>query len=170
MAKDNRTTSTPRRATAAKAAPDPKEIICRLEDEAEEEAYGLGHIADVMELARPGGNLTGVSFLAAELNSKRFELLSEMVPQANVMALLVNPNNPSTERVIQAVQEAAQAKGVQLHILRASSETEIDAAFAALVQQQAGALLVASDPFLGSRREKTRRGLGASWPRYPLST
>ena len=108
----------------------------------------------VASLARPGGNLTGVSFLAAELNSKRFELLSEMVPQANVMALLVNPNNPSTERVIQAVQEAAQAKGVQLHILRASSETEIDAAFAALVKQQAGALLVSADAFFFYRREQ----------------
>ena len=108
----------------------------------------------VASLARPGGNLTGVSFLVAELNPKRFELLSELVPQARVIALLVNPNIPATERVMRAVQEAARAKGVQLHILKASTESEIDAAFAALVQRQAGALLVSADPFFYSRREQ----------------
>ena len=108
----------------------------------------------VASLARPGGNLTGVSFLIAELNPKRFELLSELVPQAKVIALLVNPNIPATERVMRAVQEAAQAKGVQLHILKASTESEIDAAFASLVQRQAGALVVSSDPFFYSRREQ----------------
>ena len=108
----------------------------------------------VASLARPGGNLTGVSFLAAELNPKRFELLSELVPQARVIALLVNPNIPATERVMRDVQEAARAKGVQLHILKASTESEIDAAFAALVQRQAGALVVSADPFFYSRREQ----------------
>ena len=94
----------------------------------------------VASLARPGGNLTGVSFLNVELNPKRFELLSELVPQARVIALLVNPNNSNTERMMRDVQEAARAKGVQLHILKASTESEIDAAFASLVQRQAGAL------------------------------
>ena len=108
----------------------------------------------VASLARPGGNLTGVSFLAAELNPKRFELLSELVPQAKVIALLVNPNIPATEHVMRDVQEAARAKGVQLHILKASTESEIDAAFAALVQLQAGALVVSADPFFYSRREQ----------------
>jgi putative ABC transport system substrate-binding protein len=108
----------------------------------------------VASLARPGGNLTGVSFLVAELYPKRLELLSELVPQAKVIALLVNPNNPATERVMPAVQEAAQAKGMQLPILKVSTEGEIDAAFAALVQQQAGALFVATDPFLFIRREQ----------------
>ena len=108
----------------------------------------------VASLARPGGNLTGVSFLTVELNPKRFELLSELVPQARVVALLVNPNNPAIEHMMRDVQEAARAKGVQLHILKASTESEIDAAFAALVQRQAGALVVSTDPFLGIRREQ----------------
>ena len=108
----------------------------------------------VASLARPGGNLTGVSFLTIELNPKRFELLRELVPQAGVIALLVNPNNPAFEPVMKAVQEAARAKGVQLHILKASTESEIDAAFTSLVQRQAGALLVSTDPFFCSRREQ----------------
>jgi putative ABC transport system substrate-binding protein len=105
-------------------------------------------------LARPGGNLTGVSFLTVDLHPKRFELLSELVPQARVIALLVNPNVPATERVTPAVQEAARPNGVQLLILKASTESEIDAAFAALVQRQAGALVVSSDAFFYSRREQ----------------
>ena len=107
----------------------------------------------VASLARPGGNLTGVSFLTRELNAKRFELLRELVPQARGIALLVNPNNPSFEFVVKAVEQAARAKGVQLHILKASIENEIDAAFTSLVRQQAGALVVSSDPFFNSRRE-----------------
>ena len=97
----------------------------------------------VASLARPGGNLTGVSILAAELHPKRLELLSELVPQAKVIALLREPDQfrlPSA--LMRDVQEAARAKGVQLHILKASTESEIDAAFASLVQRQAGALLV----------------------------
>ena len=108
----------------------------------------------VASLARPGGNLTGVSFLTSELNPKRFELLRELVPQARVIALLVNPNNPSFELIVKAVEQAARAKGVQLHILKASIESEIDAAFTFLVRRQAGALVVSSDPFLNSRREQ----------------
>jgi putative ABC transport system substrate-binding protein len=103
-------------------------------------------------LGRPGGNLTGVSLLTVEVNAKRFELLSELVPQAKVIALLVDPNNPTTKHMMRAVQEAARVKGVQLHILEASTESEIDAAFAALVQRQAGALVVPSDPFFSTRR------------------
>jgi putative tryptophan/tyrosine transport system substrate-binding protein len=108
----------------------------------------------VASLARPGGNLTGVSFLTAELNPKRFELLSELVPQAKVIALLVNPSIPLTEHMMRDVQEAARAKGVLLHTLKASTESEIDAAFASLVQRQAGALVVSADPFFNSRREQ----------------
>ena len=108
----------------------------------------------VASLARPGGNLTGVSFLTVELNPKRFELLSGTGSPGRVIALLVNPNNPAIELIVKAVQEAARAKGVQLHILKASTESEIDAAFASLVQQQAGALVVSSDPFFNSRREQ----------------
>ena len=108
----------------------------------------------VDSLARPGGNVTGLSVLVAELNPKRFQLLSELVPQAGVIALLVNPNNASAERVMRDVQEAAHAKGVRLHILKAGSETEIDAAFDSLRQLQAGALLVGNDPFFNNRREQ----------------
>src|SRR5437764_1278132 len=111
----------------------------------------------VASLARPGGNLTGVGILAGELTPKRLELLSELVPQAKVIALLVNPNSAGTERIkriIRDMEEAARAKGVQLPILKAGTESEIDAAFAALVQLHAGALLVAADPFLSSRREQ----------------
>jgi putative ABC transport system substrate-binding protein len=108
----------------------------------------------VASLARPGGNLTGVSFLIIEQNPKRFEMLRELVPQAGVVAMLVSLNNSAMELVVREAQEAARVKGVQLHILKASTESEIDAAFAALVQQQAGALFVATDPFLMSRREQ----------------
>jgi putative ABC transport system substrate-binding protein len=71
-----------------------------------------------------------------------------------VLALLANPNNSTTERMIRDVQEAANAKGVQLHIVKAGSESEIDAAFASLAELQAGALLVSRDPFFNSRREQ----------------
>jgi ABC-type uncharacterized transport system substrate-binding protein len=78
-----------------------------------------GRWRPVGSLARPGGNLTGFSSLAIELNPKRLELLSELVPQASVIGLLVNPINPSAERIIRVAQEAARAKGVQLLVLKA---------------------------------------------------
>ena len=108
----------------------------------------------VASFARPGGNLTGFSAFVFELTAKRLELLSELAPQASVIALLVNPTNPNTERIIREVREAASAKGVQLAILKAATESEIDAAFATLVQLQAGALLIGTDPFFVSRREQ----------------
>jgi putative ABC transport system substrate-binding protein len=92
--------------------------------------------------------------LADELTPKRLELLSELVPQARLIALLVNPGNANAERIMRDVQEAARTKEMQLHILRASTESEIDAAFASLVPLQAGALVVSADPFLTSRREQ----------------
>jgi putative ABC transport system substrate-binding protein len=107
----------------------------------------------VASFARPGGNLTGFSILTGELSPKRLALLSELVPQAKVIALLVNPNRPIAKRIIGDVQEAARAKGVQLSVLNASTEGEIAAAFAALVQLQAGALVVGNDPFFNNRRE-----------------
>ena len=117
---------------------------------------GSDPVADglVASLARPGGNLTGVG-LADDLTAKRLELVSELVPRAGVIALLVNPNDAKyAERVIRDVQEAARAKGVQLPILKASTENEIEAAFASLIELAAGALVVPGDPFLSSRREK----------------
>jgi putative ABC transport system substrate-binding protein len=108
----------------------------------------------VASLARPGGNLTGFSNLFLELHPKRLELLSELVPQSKVIALLVNPNNPGAERNIRYLQEAARAKGVEVQVLKASTESEIDAAFASLVGLHAGALVVVGDSFFSSRREQ----------------
>ena len=105
-------------------------------------------------LARPGGNLNRFTTMSLELNPKRLELLSELVPQAKVIALLVNPKNPQTEGVVRDVQDAPRAKGVQLQILRAGTESEIDRAFASLVQLHAGALVVMGDAFFFSRREQ----------------
>jgi putative ABC transport system substrate-binding protein len=113
-------------------------------------------IADglVTNLARPSGNVTGVSWFAVELMPKLFELLSELpVPQDKAIVLLVNPNN-AAERMVRDVEEAARAKGMQLRILKAGTESEIDAAFANVVQMQAGGLVVGSDPFFGARREQ----------------
>jgi putative tryptophan/tyrosine transport system substrate-binding protein len=108
----------------------------------------------VASLARPGGNLTGFSNITIELMPKLLELLSELVPQARVIALLVNPNNPNAEPLLRDVEEAARAKGVKLLVLKAGTEDEIDAAFASLVQLQAGALVVDPDGFFSSRREQ----------------
>src|SRR5229473_913518 len=109
----------------------------------------------VASLARPGGNLTGFSNIFLELIPKRLELLCELVPQATVVALLVNPSGPSrAEDQIRVVQEAARAKGVQLLILTASTEGEIDAAFASLVERHAGALLLGGDPLFVSRSDQ----------------
>jgi putative ABC transport system substrate-binding protein len=108
----------------------------------------------VASFARPGGNLTGFSTMGSQLNPKRLELLSELVPEAKIIALLVNPNLPTAERIIRDVEEAAHAKGVQLSILKAGAESEIDAAFPALVQLHAGALVVGPDQFFASRREQ----------------
>ena len=108
----------------------------------------------VASLARPGGNVTGFSLLSVELTPKRLELVSELVPSAGVIGLLVNPNNPQTEGVVRDVQEAARAKRVELPVLKAGVDSEIDAAFASLVQQQVGALVVQADAFFTSRRGK----------------
>jgi len=108
----------------------------------------------IASLARPGGNVTGFSNISIELMPKQLELLSDLVPQARVIAFLVNPNNSGTERIIGGVQEAARTKGVQLAILKAGTESEIDAAFASLVLLQAGALLIDPDPFFGSRLDQ----------------
>ena len=118
-------------------------------------AVGTDPVGDglVASLARPGGNLTGVTFMMTKLNPKRLELLSELVLQADMIALLVNPSNESAEPQMRDVQEAARAKGVRLRILKASTEGEIDAAFATFVQLHASALLVGADPFFFSRRE-----------------
>jgi putative ABC transport system substrate-binding protein len=117
---------------------------------------GTDPIADglVVSFARPGGNLTGISLLINALNAKRLELLTELVPQARVIALLVDPNSTTTEGVIQLVREAASARRVQLHLWKANSETEIDAAFETLTQSHMDALLVSANPFFDTHREQ----------------
>jgi len=108
----------------------------------------------VASLSRPAGNLTGVSIITVELMSKRIELLSELVPQVAIIFLLVNASNPNTAPIIRDAREAARVKGLQLHILKAGTESEIDIAFATLGQTHAGALVVSDDPFFTSRREQ----------------
>jgi putative ABC transport system substrate-binding protein len=105
----------------------------------------------VASFARPGGNLTGIAFLVVELAAKRFELLAELVPQAQAIALLVNPDSEGAERQMRDLQQAARAKARQLTILRATSPDEIEAAFTHL---HAGALIVAADPLFLIRREQ----------------
>jgi putative ABC transport system substrate-binding protein len=85
---------------------------------------------------------------------KLLELISELVPRAGIIALLVNSNNPQTDRIIRDVQEAARAKGLQFPILKAGSVSEIDAAFSSLAQLQAGALVIGADAFFTNRREQ----------------
>jgi putative ABC transport system substrate-binding protein len=108
----------------------------------------------VASLARPGGNVTGFSPFQYEMMPKRLELLTELVPQARVIVLLVTPNEPRTEGLVRDMQEAARVKGIELQILKAGTGSEIDAAFATLVQLQAGALVLGPDSFLNSRREQ----------------
>jgi len=161
--------NSPPAAVAAKSATSTIPIVMR----GGADPVGSGLVAS---LARPGGNLTGVSVIADELTAKRLELLSELVPRARVIALLMNPNNASAERVIRDVQEAARTKGLQLHVLKASTESEIDTAFASLVPLHAGALVVGGDPFLSSRREQlvalaSRRALPSiyAWREFAAS-
>jgi putative ABC transport system substrate-binding protein len=108
----------------------------------------------VASFARPAGNLTGVCMLTAALMPKRLELLSELVPQASAIGLLVNPTPSTAAQMIRDVQEAARVKGLRLAILTASTEIEIDAAFTELIRLHAGGLAVIPDPFFVSRREQ----------------
>jgi len=108
----------------------------------------------VKSLSRPDGNLTGVAVLTNTLAPKQLELLREVAPKATVAAFLVNPKNPLAESDTRDVQSAAGTTGQQILILSASNDSDLDNAFAALVQQKAGALLVQSDPFFNSRPDK----------------
>jgi putative ABC transport system substrate-binding protein len=113
----------------------------------------------VASLNRPGGNATGVAALQAELVAKRIELLHELVPKAAFAALLVNPDNPYTEAETRAVQDGARSLGIrELQVLRASSPTEIDAAFGRLAQLHVDTLIVSADLFLLSRHKQIVAG------------
>ena len=124
----------------------------------------------IASLAHPGGNVTGFSTFAAALLPKRLELLSELAPQARVIALLVNPSDPNAERFINAMEQAASAKGIKLRILKAGTESEIDDAFASLVQLRTDGLIVSPNAFFVSRREQlvvlaSRYAIPAIYPR-----
>ena len=105
----------------------------------------------VSSLNRPGANITGVVFFNATLASKRLELLRDVVPSATSVAYLVNAANPEAAPETQDMEIAARALGIQLHVLQASSESDIDVAFARTKELRIGAVIAASDPFLGSR-------------------
>lgn len=108
----------------------------------------------VASLAHPGGNLTGMSLMVPELTQKRLELISELVPQARVIALLVDPTNPGGKGVVEQAQEAAHTKGIQLEVLSASTGEELVTAFASLTARHVGALVVGTDPFFTNRRKQ----------------
>jgi putative ABC transport system substrate-binding protein len=108
----------------------------------------------VASLNRPGGNLTGFNGFVGELGAKGLALLHELVPSASTIGFLENPNNPLSELLTRDVLAAASVIGLKVQILKASSDREIDAAFASLVQARTGALLVGSDPFFNNRIER----------------
>jgi ABC-type uncharacterized transport system substrate-binding protein len=108
----------------------------------------------VASLNRPGGNVTGLTFLTVELAAKKLEVLHELLRTSASVALLVNPNTPVTEPETKGVRDAARSLGLQLHVLDASTEGEIDAAFEKLIELRAGGLLVSNDAFLFSKRDQ----------------
>ena len=109
----------------------------------------------VNSLARPGGNLTGVTSLNAEVDAKLLELLHELVPSATIIGLLVNPNTPSVaEPTTKILQSAASTLGLEMHVLHASAEHDFDTVFATLVQLGAGALVIGPNPFFFTRSEQ----------------
>jgi putative ABC transport system substrate-binding protein len=108
----------------------------------------------VASLNRPGGNLTGVNLFITQMEGKRLGLLHELLPTAALIGVLLNPTSGApAERQLKGVQEAASAIGQQIHIVHASSERDLAAAFMTLAQVRAGALLVGADPFFNSRRD-----------------
>jgi putative ABC transport system substrate-binding protein len=119
----------------------------------------------VASLNRPGGNVTGVSILDVELGPKRLELLRELVPKANIIAVLVNPSDPvRAGNIARAMQAAAHTLGLQSNVLKASNERDFDAAFAGLLQMRAEGLVIGGEPFLNSRSEQ----LGALTARHKV--
>jgi ABC-type uncharacterized transport system substrate-binding protein len=111
----------------------------------------------VASLGRPGGNLTGFSWLGFALAAKRLELLRELLPNGATIGMLVNPTNPDSDFEVRDVQDAARILGRQIHNLTASSDSDFDGVFATLVKQQIGALIVASDAYFSGRRGGSSR-------------
>jgi putative tryptophan/tyrosine transport system substrate-binding protein len=112
---------------------------------------GVGLVAS---LSRPGGTVTGITFIASSLTPKLLELLHQLVPGAAAIAVLVNPNYPDIDLQLRELQDAAGAIKQKIQIVRAGTESEIEAAFAGLVQRRTAALLVANDPFFYGRRDR----------------
>jgi putative ABC transport system substrate-binding protein len=108
----------------------------------------------VASLNRPGGNITGMASFTTALGAKRLGLLHELVPSASTIAVLVNPQNPGAESDAKDVSAAARVLGVKSHVLNASTEPDLDTAFTALNQLRIGALLVISDPFFDTQRNR----------------
>jgi len=121
-------------------------------------AFVIGSDPVILRLAasynQPGGNATGINILTAALEPKRLGILHQLVPQAETIAVLLNPNFPSYERQLRDVQEAARAMGLKIHVLRAATDREIDTAFETVAQEHIAAITVAADPFFDTRRDK----------------
>jgi putative ABC transport system substrate-binding protein len=108
----------------------------------------------VESLNRPGGNVTGITLLDASLAPKHLQLLRELVPSASVIALLVNPDNPNSEGVVRAVEEAARVLGLIILALKARSDRDVEQAFTSALQQRAGALIIGADPFFNGQLDR----------------
>jgi len=145
-------------ALAAKAATSTIPIVIAIGDDPVQ--YGL-----VTSFSHPGGNITGITLFMATLTPKRLEILSEAVPAA-ALAILINPGNPNAESEARNAQAGARQLGRELHVLTASNESEIDAAFASVAQQPGGAVMIATDPFFFVQREQ----IAALAARYALPT
>jgi putative tryptophan/tyrosine transport system substrate-binding protein len=107
----------------------------------------------VASLNRPGGNLTGTTIMAVEMGPKRLELIRELLPNASAFTMLVNPSFPTGLAEARGVDDAARSLGIQIRVLNASTESEIETAFATVIQQKVGALIVGTDPFLLGQRD-----------------
>jgi putative ABC transport system substrate-binding protein len=134
-------------------------------------ANGGDPIADglVSNLTRPGGNITGVTSVAASIVPKRLEFLRALVPSVSAMAIVINPDNPFSAAEERATQEAARDRGQQLEALTARNESEIEAAFSTIAQRQIGALIISTDLLFFSQMERfamlsVRNGVPASAP------
>jgi putative ABC transport system substrate-binding protein len=103
-------------------------------------------------MARPEGNLTGVNYVVSDLGPKRLDLIAQIVPQSGLMAALMNPQSPATEEAVRGMQEAAHRHGLQLLVVTATSEREVDDAFAMVAERRVGGLVIQADPFIHSRR------------------
>ena len=119
-------------------------------------AFGVDPVGSglVASLARPGGNVTGISNLSATMEAKRIGLMRDVVPQATTLGVLLNPNNPTVANQQKDIQEAARAVGLRIHALQASTVNELDAAFESIARNQIPALLVTADAFFTASRDK----------------